>query len=145
MGTVQSTYPDTITNAYAGAIANQEPKTLISRTVEDSGGIAFGLAVMQGTADKGCVVSDGDAFLGVVVRTQSVEDGSFEGVAYRDEARIMTKGVVWVTVSGAVNAGDGVEVQADGALAAFGSGTEVVGARWDTSATNGNLAQLRLA
>lgn len=145
MGTVQSTYADNITNAFAGAIANQEPKTLISRTVEDSGGIEFGKAVMQGTEDKGVVVGDGTAFLGVVVRTQSVEDGTFEGFEYRDEARIMTKGVIWVANSGGVNAGDGVEVQADGALAALGSGTEVVGARWDTSATDGNLAQLRLA
>ena len=72
MPTVQSTYADNIDAGYVGGLVNQEPRVLISRTVEDSGGIAFGLAVMQGTNDKGCVVSDASAFLGVTVRDQSV-------------------------------------------------------------------------
>lgn len=143
MPTVQSTYADTMYAGFAGGLVNTEPKVLISRTVEDSGGIAFGLAVMQGTDDKGCVVGDGSDFLGVVVRDQSVEDGTFEGFAYQDEARIMTKGVIWVANSGGVNAGDPVAYLADGALGT-GSSPLIAGARWDTTAGDGELAQLRL-
>ena len=144
MSTVQSTYADTITAGYAGGLVNEEPKVLISRTVEDSGGIDFGLAVMQGSNDKGCVVSDASAFLGVTVRTQSIEDGTADAFEYLDEARIMTKGVIWVANSGGVSAGDPVVALADGALGT-GSSPLVEGARWDTTATDGNLAQLRLA
>lgn len=144
MPTVQSTYADNISNGYAGAIANEEHCNLISRNVEDSGGIAFGLAVMQGTDDKGCVVGDGTAFLGVTVRTQSIEDGTADAFEYQDTARIATKGVIWIANSGGVSAGDPVSMEAAGAL---GTSTAnlITGARWDTTATDGNLAQLRLA
>lgn len=144
MPTVQSTYADNITNAIAGALANQEHANLISRTVEDVAGILFGLAVMQGTEDKECVVSDGSAFLGVTVRTQSIEDGTFEGFPELETARIITKGVIWIANSGGVNAGDIVIALAAGALGT-GSSPVVEGARWDTTAGDGELAQLRLA
>jgi hypothetical protein len=144
MPTVQSTYADNIDAGYAGAIVNTEPRTLISRTVEDAAGIAFGLAVMQGTEDKGCVVSDGSEVLGVTVRDQSVDPSTPDKFAENEEARIMTKGVVWVANSGGVAAGDVVHSLASGALSNTG-GTVVAGARWDTTASDGELAQLRLA
>lgn len=143
MPTVQTTYADNIDAGYAGAIVNEEPRTLISRTVEDSGGIAFGLAVMQGSADMGCVVGDATDFLGVTVRTQSIEDGTADEFEYQDEARIMTEGVIWVANSGGVNAGDPVVALADGALGT-GSSPVVENARWDTTAVDGALAKLRL-
>jgi len=144
MPTVQSTYADNIDSGYVGAIVNEEPRVLISRTVEDSGGIDFGLAVMQGSDDKGCVVCDArDDFLGVTVRDQSVDPASPDTFEYMSNARIMTKGVIWVENSGGVAAGDPVVYLADGALGT-GSSPLVVGARWDTTATTGNLAQLRL-
>ena len=55
----------------------------------------------------------------------------------------MTKGVIWVANSGGVAAGDPVVLLADGALGT-GSSPLLEGARWDTTATTGNLAQLRL-
>jgi len=143
MPTLQSTYADNIGAAYKGALANLEPKVIISRTVEDSGGIDFGLAVMQGTEDMGCVVSDASAFLGVTVRDQSVDPTAPDTFEYQAEARIITKGVIWVANSGGVAAGDPVVALADGALGT-GSSPLVEGARWDTTATTGNLAQLRL-
>lgn len=141
---VQSTYADGIAAGYKGALVNQEPKVLISRTVEDSGGIDFGLAVMQGTEDKECVVSDASSFLGVTVRDQSVDPSAPDTFEYQAEARIITKGVIWVENSGGVNAGDPVVALSDGALGT-GSTPLVEGARWDTSADDGDLAQLRLA
>lgn len=143
MSTVQSTYGDNIAAGYKGALVNLEPKVIISRTVEDSGGIDFGLAVMQGTEDKGCVVGDASAFLGVTVRDQSVEPSAPDTFEYQSNARIITKGVIWVENSGGVSAGDPVVALADGALGT-GSSPLVEGARWDTTALTGELAQLRL-
>ena len=143
MGTVQSTYADTIDAGYKGALVNLEPRVLISRTVEAAAGLAFGLAVMQGTEDKECVVADGSAFLGVTVRDQSVNPDDPDLFAQYSEARIMTKGVIWVVNSGGVSAGDPVTTLAAGALGT-GSSPLVDGARWETTADTGELAQLRL-
>lgn len=144
MPTVQSTYADTMDAGYAGAIVNTEPSVLISRTVEDAAGIAFGLAVMQGTNDKGVVVGDGSGFLGVTVREQDVDPENPSIFAQYDNARIMTKGVIWVENSGGVAAGDEVSLLAAGALGGATSG-DIAGARWETTASDGELAQLRLA
>lgn len=144
MPSIQTDYNDNIGVGYAGAIVNMERGNLISRNVEDSGGIAFGLAVMQGTEDKGITVSDGTDFLGVTVRTQDRDPDAPNVFAFQESARIMTKGVIWVANSGGVVAGDEVSALADGALGAATSGN-VAGARWDTTADDGELAQLRLA
>lgn len=144
MPTVQSTYADNITAGYKGAIVNTEPRNLISRNVEDSGGIDFGLAVMQGSEDKGCVVGDGTDFLGVTVRDQSVEASDPDTFEYQSSARIMTRGVIWVENSGGVTAGDPVVALADGALGTSSSPV-VSNARWETTALDGVLTQLRLA
>jgi hypothetical protein len=144
MPTVQSTYPDNIRVAVAGMRANEEPCTLISRTVEDAAGIGFGLGVMQGTLDKGCVVSDGSTLLGVTVRDRSVDPATPDLFAEYASARIMTIGTIWVEVSGAVAAGDSVHALAAGALGNDG-GTFIENARWDTSAADGELAILRPA
>ncbi len=143
MGTVQSTYADNIDSGYVGGIVNTEPRNLISRTVEASAGLAFGLAVMQGTEDKECVVSDASSFLGVTVRDQSVDPSEPNKFEQYSEARIMTRGVIWVENSGGVSAGDPVVVLAAGALGT-GSSPLLGGARWDTTALDGVLAQLRL-
>jgi len=144
MSTVQSVYSDNIPVGYAGAIVSGVPKTLLSRTVEDAAGIAFGLAVMQGTEDKGIVVSDGSAFLGVTVRTQSINPETPDLFAEDDEARVMTLGVIWVANSGGVTAGEQAEAGVAGILTAAAS-APIAGSRWDTSALDGELAQLRLA
>lgn len=143
MSTVQSTYSDNIPVGYAGGLVNEEPKVLISRNVEDEAGLAFGLAVMQGSEDKGVVVSDGSAFLGVTVREQSVNPTTPNKFAQNEDARIMTKGVIWVANSGGVAAGEAAEAGADGALTAAAS-DPIPGSRWDTTAEDGELAQLRL-
>ena len=144
MSTVQSTYADNIAAGYKGALVNLEPKVIISRNVEHADGIDFGLAVMQGSDDKGIVVGDGSAFLGVTVRDQSVDPANPDTFEQYANARIITKGVIWVENSGGVAAGDPVVALAAGALGT-GSSPLVDGARWDTTAADGELAQLRLA
>lgn len=143
---VQTTYDDNIGVGYAGAIVSTERGNLISRNVEDSGGIGFGLAVVQGSEDKGCTLGDASTVpLGVTVRTQDRDPDSPDAFAFNESARIMTKGVIWVLAQNAVEAGDPVEAKADGRLGDdAGAGTLVPGWRWETSAGAGELAQLRL-
>ena len=90
------------------------------------------------------LASDASDFLGVTVREMDTEPSDPDTFAQYDAARIMTKGVIWVANSGGVAAGDPVVALAAGALGT-GSSPLVVGARWDTTADDGELAQLRLA
>lgn len=146
---VQSTYSDNMAVAYNGMIANQEPNVLISRTVESSGGIGFGVPVIQGTADNECdeVSASTDTIVGITVRDQSVSDDTF---AQYDSALLMRKGVLWVTVTdaGGVDAGDPVWVTVSGATFAnadAGSDGSILinDARWESTADNGALAKIR--
>lgn len=129
----------------AGAIVNTENKNIISRTVEDAAGIAFGLAVAQGVNDKGIrAVTTGDAdFVGITVLDRTAGDlinGKF--VQY-ESARVLEEGVIWVEVTEAVKAGDAAAV--DLATGKFNkAGAAMAGARFETSAASGGLAQLRL-
>lgn len=130
----------------AGAIANTENSNIISRTVEDAAGIAFGLAVAQGVNDKGCrIATTGDtAFVGVTVLDRTASDLQGNGkFSQYESARVMEEGVIWVEVTEAVKAGDAAAV--DLATGKFNkSGAAMAGARFDTSAASGGLAQLRL-
>ena len=129
----------------AGAIVNTENKNIISRTVEDAAGIAFGRAVAQGVNDKGIrAVTTGDAdFVGITVLDRTAGDlinGKF--VQY-ESARVLEEGVIWVEVTAAVKAGDAAAV--DLTTGKFNkAGAAMAGARFETSAASGGLAQLRL-
>ena len=130
----------------AGAIVNTENKNIISRTVEDAAGIAFGLAVAQGVNDKGVrAVKTGDtAFVGVTVLDRTASDLQGNGkFSHYESARILEEGVIWVEVTAAVKAGDAAAV--DLATGKFNkAGAAMAGARFETSAASGGLAQLRL-
>lgn len=147
---VQSTYLDKMATAYVGMIANGEPNVLISREVETSAGIGFGVPVIQGTADNQCdvVAASTDAVIGITVRDQSTTDDKF---AENDSALLMRKGVIWVTVTdaGGVAAGDDVWVLvSNGTFSNADAGTDgslkLAGCRWETSAANGALAAIRV-
>src|SRR5690606_7736318 len=155
---VQTTYSDNQPAAVAGAQATMIPATIISRTVETAA-IGFGVAVAQGTADKGCkAFGSGDtAILGITVLDRSasgltvtsgqVTSHTADKFGVGESARIMTKGDIWVQASVAVDAGDPVYViPATGAFAktSGSSAVQIAGARWDTSTTGAGLAVVRL-
>lgn len=127
----------------AGSIATTENRDIKSRTVEDAAGIAFGLAVAQGANDKGIrAVKAGDTkFVGITaLDLSSRDDAKF---MQNESARILKKGVIWVEVTEAVNAGDDVAV--DLATGKFNkSGAKYPNARFETSAVVGGLAQVEL-
>ncbi len=150
MPTVQTTYSANIRPGLPGMIVDEVPKTLISRTVEASAGLAFGIPVIQGTADKaGRAATTGDTaadFVGISVRDRSVKAEANQYSQY-ESARVMTEGAIWVTASVQVAAGDLVYfVPATGVWTNIAtSNVQVPNARFDTSTTGTNqLAQVRL-
>lgn len=144
---IQSSYQERMDAAVAGQIANTETSNLISRTVEDSGGIGFGVAVTQGTNDHECTAFAGSgSVLGITARDRSVDPGSPDEYAEGDSARILTQGVIWVTAAEAVDAGDAVYVESDGTFTGTDSSTAtaISNARWDTSTSGSALAKVAI-
>lgn len=146
---VQTTY-STMTAARAGQIADmQESYNAFSRTVSTAAGIAFGAPVQRGASD-GLAKAIGDGslttFLGVAARTQSRDANNGDKFAQYEDVRILDKGTIWVTVGANVAQGDAVYfVTATGVWTnSATSATAVDNAVWDSTATSGNLAILRL-
>ncbi|MFV1944133.1 hypothetical protein VPH49_25425 [Pseudomonas luteola] len=131
---IQTSYSENIRAGVPGAIVDMIPKTLISRTVEDAAGVAFGLPVYQGAADKGVTATAGTAadFVGFTVLDRSVAIGS--QFSQYESVRIMTKGAIWITAPAAVAAGDAVVI----------GGVTIPDARYDTSAAANQIVQVRL-
>lgn len=146
MGAIQTTYADRLSNGYAGQVADLSLSDVISREVETSGGINFGLPVIQGTADRQCKIGAAGVFVGITVRDPSLlGDAHADKYLVNETAAVMTKGVIWVLAGEDVVAGDAVYRTAAGVLNKTSSGnTLIVGARWETTALSGALAKLRL-
>lgn len=128
----------------AGGIADMTPASLISRTVEDSAGIAFGLPVKQGTNDGGCTAGiAAGAFTGITV----AESPKSQFNQY-DCARVMVQGAIWLKAGGNIDAGDKVMVNAAGSWESNGVGSAsyftLDEAEAETSAADGELFKLRI-
>ncbi|MEJ7685633.1 MAG: hypothetical protein WKG52_00785 [Variovorax sp.] len=139
MPAVQSTYVQNIPAAKAGHVADMTQADLISRTVETVAGVAFGVPVAQGAADKGCIAYAGTGFLGVTTRDRSVLTG--ELYSRYESARVLKKGPIWVTASVAVVAGDPVYLTPAGLFTNVATANFLIpGARFDTASGIGGLA-----
>lgn len=152
MPSVQDTYVENIRPGVEGQRADMRPVVLFSRTVEDVAGIGFGKVVQQGANDHG-VTTDlnttamtAQSFLGITMREQGVTPEFPNGWAKGEEALIMRKGAIWVTVAVAVTPRDVVTVTlATGVIGKTAVGAGVVAipnARWETSTTGAGLAKL---
>jgi len=153
MTTVQSAYAETHPIAQSGmaACADFSADTRICETVA---GIGFGLAVSQGSADKGALIGGASAavFVGVTISDKSIDNtdntGAADGYRRYDNMGVMYRGDIWVTTGGIVTAGGDVTfASTTGVLSsAAASGTQfaIAGARWMTAAASGALAKLRL-
>lgn len=132
----QTSYRDELAPGLPGRLVNMEVSNTISRIVEDSAGIGFGVPIFQGAADNG-VSATGDVFRGVTV----ADPGRFEDTYTEGQtAGVLTTGVIWVVAGGTVSAGDpalydgGWETGADA----------LPGAVFDSSGGEGDLVKLRL-
>lgn len=145
MPSVQTSYPGTQAAAYAGMQASMSPVDTISRVIETAGGIAPGAPAFQGSTDQACATT-GAAFLGVVLvdhfarPTTAGSDNILKG----DTVTIMQKGTVWVTVSGAVTAQAPAYRTAGNAYTATATNNTAVNGVFETSASDGGLAILKL-
>ena len=143
---VQGSYNTDFDIGVAGQIADTSLCDVASRIVENAV-VGFGLAVGRGSADESCRLG-GTGFEGITVQDKSVEsdDNSVDQYAVGEMAGVLRKGTVWVTVGSAVTpASTGYFTPATGAISATASGnTEIVGAKFETSAASGDLARVYL-
>ena len=150
MAVVQSTYVENIRPAVAGMVASMASWDAITRQVEPAGGIGFGLACGQGTAEDGARLGAAAAtgFVGISVRDVAVAAASEDKYRETENMTCLTKGEIWVTTGGDVTAGADVTFNSTtgvlSTIAADGSNFAIAGARWMTTATSGNLAIVRL-
>lgn len=122
MPELQTSYTGTVAKGYAGMIANGETSNRISRTVEDSAGIAFGKPVYRGSGDHGCTATVGTlaTFLGWTVATSAmapVAGQDADEYQQYDTFTIITSGAIYVAVKGAVTDGAALTVGTGGGAA----------------------------
>ncbi|TGD96468.1 structural cement protein Gp24 [Methylobacterium nonmethylotrophicum] len=146
MPPVQTSYPDRPAAAYEGMLADQNPATILSRTVETPEGIGFGRAAFQGARDEG-IAAAGAIFRGIVLadRNARPSPSGADLFARGETAPVLVRGAVWVVTASAASAGSPAYVTPAGAVTASASGTTPVpNALFDTSAPAGGLVRLRL-
>ena len=136
MPTLQSTYSEAPAKGFAGMVANGETSNRISRTIEDSAGVAFGVPVWRGSGDHGITATVGTAanFLGFTIGTSAlglVAGQTADTYAKYDNVPVMTQGAIYVEVTGAV---------ADGAALTVGTGAGAADGIGDTAADATHIA-----
>lgn len=113
---VQAHYRPQIAAAAVGLIADEASAEVGTRQCETAAGIGFGLAVSQGTKDKGCIIG-GSAFVGVSVRDVTLDgipldplnDGTHVAVdTYGKDANVgvLSRGHIWVEAQANVVGGN---------------------------------------
>ena len=165
MATIQSTYTEDHSEAYAGMIANTSTCDVDSYVYTGDASIAFGRAMRSTTAVQGTpgcsgytdYTSDADAsdFIGVNVIDRTLQPSQDDQYSKGDVVSVMWRGDVWVSVASAVTAGGRVSFvvgtgQFGGAAKSATTGAEIAeitnGYRWLTAqSTVGGLALLRIA
>jgi hypothetical protein len=141
---IQTSYDERMGLPAAGTIGGSDFNTKTG-IVETVAGIAAGLAVSQGAADKGVVIGGLLAdFLGVSIRDVALGASVDVTPRYKNLGYI-SRGQIWVTPSVAVTVDDPVHyVQATGAFTNTGAIGPIVGARYVTSAAAGERALIEL-
>ncbi len=121
--TIQSSYAEDYAKGYAGMVADGETSNRISRTVESSGGAAFGAPLYRGTNDHGCTITVGTlaTFLGWAIADRGIVpttvSGAVDTYPQYSTAGILTSGAIYVPVKGAVTDGAALTVGTGGGAA----------------------------
>jgi hypothetical protein len=139
---IQTTYDTGLSAPTPGSIGGSDfnSKTGICETVA---GIGFGLAVGQGSADKGVVLGVGTGFLGISIRDVAVGAEVTKYPRYGNMGYI-SRGQIWVLAGAAVGAGDAVHYDAATGAISNSGGNTVPGARFVTSGANGARVLIEL-
>jgi hypothetical protein len=141
---VQTTYGRTLTKALAGQPADEHRFTADTLQVNKAAGIGFGLVVSYNGTNNRDVGLGGTDPIGISVRSTTLRPSDED--TYQDNADIvvLTKGDIWVTTEDNVAAGDLVEYNITTGQLGSDGGTELLGARWMTTALAGAIALVRL-
>lgn len=151
--TAQTSYSINQAIAFAGQLADIGPMTRVSRDVEGSAGINFGVVVGRGTdADRQCKVGGAiGTILGVTYRSLEREGAANSAaVKYNEKetAGILQKGYIYAVCPAGCVPGDAVKYTiATGVLdagAAAAGEASLDEAQWDSTAAAGAIAKLRL-
>lgn len=147
----QTSYSINQNKAYAGLIYAQAPHDIVSRSVETVAGIQFGVATSRGTDKEKQAVVGGTDFVGITVRALDREGAINTGaILYKETeaAALMREGYIWAVCPAGCTPGDAVKY--DNTTGVINAGVAGVGetqlddAQWDTTATAGELAVIRL-
>lgn len=144
MAVVQSTYAAGMSTAVAGLIANMEAANTITRQVEDTGGIGFGKAVFQGTADNGITETASALFVGITVKDVTVDNDTADTYAQNANAGVLESGPIWVVAGDDVTAGAGVSVAPDGDFEESATANQDIDAIFVDSGGAGDLVRIRV-
>lgn len=145
---VQTTYVERQPQGFPGQVADMTTWNADTRNVEGADGIGFGLAVGQGTADKGAVLGGALAlFVGVSIRSNKVVNSVDPSKwPQYSEIEVFTMGDIYVSPSVAVLVTDPVHYDATtGRFAISGGSGPIVGARWMQGSAADGIAILRLS
>lgn len=147
-GPVQSAYSRYLTAAQNGMPASTTGWDVDTKVLE-SASAAFGLAVSQGTNDRGILlgVPSGHAFVGITVMDitlANLDPTTTDKYLQNDNVAVAVRGDWWVTVHGAVTPHDKPTYDPVTGQLGFSGGVVIEDARWMTSAVAGGLAVLRL-
>jgi hypothetical protein len=138
-GTGIFTYSGTPAVAYAGMPADAALSDVASRQITTAS-VAFGLAVGRGATD-GTARLGGTGFEGITVADKSQLDDLYPvGII----AGVLRKGTIWVTASTNVGPADPVTFTAATGVIGAGLATTIAGAKFETTATSGNLVRVYL-
>lgn len=145
MSPVQSTYSENMRAGLPGLVSGSD-FDIDTGNCETAAGLAFGIAVSQGAADKGVIIGGTLlGFRGITVRDVTLESDQSDKYAQYQNVGVLTRGKIWVTVATAVAAHDPVHfTAATGTLRNAGEQGPVDGARWVTSASINGLALVEL-
>lgn len=132
-----------------GTISSSDYDTITGISeVSASTGIAFGVAVAKGTADKGVVLGGAlSVFLGITVKDIALGHKNNVDVYHQyDNVSIMRRGTMWVEAGEPVTANDPVHYDATtGVLMKSGGTGPIPGARWVRSAGVGERTEVYLS
>ena len=150
MATNQTTYTASLAAAVAGMLANGENKNVISRTVQDSGGIGFGKAAFRGTLDHGITATPAaNTFMGIslIDPAQQATPAAPTADLYAryQSVPLLTNGVVWVAAGVAVADGEQVYVTSGGVFTNVATSNVIIpNAVFDATIGAAGLVPVRL-
>ena len=125
---------------YAGMIAESQMVRDVASKAVTTAVIPFGLAVGRGATD-GTVRLGGTGFEGITVADKTRAADQY---AVGEMAGVMRKGTIWVVASTNVGPADPVTFTAATGVIGAGLATTIAGAKFETTATAGNLVRVYL-